>query len=137
MRCASSHWSRPACHSACSSAGRAAGGAGCARLARNVSRSTASVPEHSVALLVDDLTGLDHGEVVGAVRRAVGVGPHEAVLPRRPVDLLADDAGGQPLAALRLGGGVDPEALVLHRLAFLRGGEIGSASGGDKGGQYV
>src|SRR3546814_1518435 len=44
--------------------------------------ATASVPEHSVALLVDDLTGLDHGEVVGAVRRAVGVGPHEAEIGR-------------------------------------------------------
>src|SRR3546814_8700404 len=84
--------------------------------------SIASVPEHALALLVDDLAPLHDGKVVGALRRGVGVGAHEAVLPGLAVDLLADNAGRQPLPALGLGGRMNAEALVLHRLAFLGGG---------------
>src|SRR3546814_8555933 len=91
---------------------------------------------------LDDLAPLHDGKVVGALRRGVGVGAHEAVLPGLAVDLLADNAGRQPLPALGLGGRMNAEALVLHRLAFLGGGlgpgrPIGRASCRERVCQYV
>src|SRR3546814_16135636 len=119
MWCAASHSSRAACHRALSSGVAPLGGVGSARLARKASMSIASVPEHALALLVDDLAPLHDGKVVGALRRGVGVGAHEAVLPGLAVDLLADKAGRQPMPALGVGVRMHSEALVHHRLAFL------------------
>src|SRR3546814_16492162 len=114
MWCAASHSSRAACHRALSSGVAPLGGVGSARLARKASMSIASVPEHALALLVDALAPLHDGTVVGALRRGVGVGAHEAVLPGLACGLLADKAGRPQIPPLVLGKRVKAARLLIQ-----------------------
>src|SRR3712207_4486295 len=72
--------------------------------------------EEPVALLVDDLLGLQDGELDRVVQALVLLGTHETMFPHARVGVLLDHARGLDLTALAERRRPDAVALVLDRI---------------------
>src|SRR5262245_39166968 len=83
-------------------------------------RSAGSVPEHPVALLVDDLLGLADSEVDGVVPARAGVGADEVMLLHAFGKPLGDGTDREPSLGLAPRRRLDSVAVILGGVGFLR-----------------